>query len=50
MRNAGTPLWQGFEFEWAATPHRLKHLASRIDDLTADEDGVRGTCSEEKKH
>jgi len=45
MRNGGTGIWQGFDFEWAKTSHRVHWLASWIDDLEGDASGVRGSCA-----
>ena len=45
MRNGGTGIWQGFDFEWSKTSHRVHRLASWLDDLEGDEAGVRGSCA-----
>jgi len=44
MRNGGTGVWQGFDFAWSRTPHRVHRLGSWLDDLHGDELGVRGRC------
>ncbi len=45
MRNGGTGVWQGFDFEWAKTPHRVHRLASWIDDLEAEDGNISGSCA-----
>jgi len=44
MRNGGTGVWQGFDFVWSSTPHRVHRLGSWLDDLHGDDQGLRGRC------
>lgn len=44
MRGNGTAVWQGFEFTWLRTPHRLNRLGSWLDELEHDSEGTRGTA------
>jgi hypothetical protein len=44
MGNSGTGLWQGFDFSWANTPHRVHRLGSWLDGVTEGDGPIRGRC------
>ena len=44
MRNGGTAIWQGFDFEWSNTPHRLHNFGSWLVDLQTQNGQIQGAC------